>query len=102
MTTLCCTTHEQAVLAKPTNATGLQRTLKAILSTYGTLRNRLAIRHQQKIDRQAFESMLSLDDDLLQDIGVTRDAVRWAAALPLEENAAQALQNCSERHDYIR
>ena len=95
MTTLCCTTHEQAVLAESSNATGLQRILKTILSACGKLRHRLAIRHQQKIDRQAFESMLSLDDDLLKDIGVTRDAVRWAAALPLEENAAQALSNCN-------
>jgi uncharacterized protein YjiS (DUF1127 family) len=33
------------------------------------------------------------DDFLLADIGVTRDEVRWAAALPLNVNAALALED---------
>lgn len=61
-------------------------------AVYCRLLQRIAIRSQQKIDRQAFETMLGLDDALLNDIGVTRDAVRWAAQLPLKEDAAIALR----------
>lgn len=52
----------------------------------------VSTRHQQKIDRQAFETMLGLDDELLNDMGVTRDAVRWAVQLPLNQDAAVALR----------
>ncbi|MFK7861907.1 MAG: hypothetical protein AB8B64_24050 [Granulosicoccus sp.] len=56
------------------------------------LAHRYCVRRQQKIDRDAFLTMLSLDDSLLNDIGVTRSEVRWAANLPLSEDAAVALR----------
>jgi uncharacterized protein YjiS (DUF1127 family) len=34
----------------------------------------------------------NFDDYLLQDIGITRDEVQWAAGLPLTVNAAVALE----------
>ncbi len=107
MTTQRCTTREQPMVAETSNASGLlHRLLRAtgaaisVRGTYSKLCSRLAIRHQQRIDRQAFENMLSLDDDLLQDIGVTRDAVRWAAGLPLQEDAALALRDISRQHNH--
>lgn len=43
-------------------------------------------------DRQAFKNLLSKDDAILRDIGVTRAEVEQAAALPLSQNAAQELR----------
>ena len=34
----------------------------------------------------------NFDDYMLQDIGITRDEVQWAAGLPLTVNAALALE----------
>lgn len=45
----------------------------------------------QREARDAFRNTLRLDDHLLDDIGVTRDEVEWAARLPLDENASHAL-----------
>jgi uncharacterized protein YjiS (DUF1127 family) len=56
------------------------------------LQERHRIRRQQYIDRDAFLQMLKLDDELLDDIGVNREAVLWAARLPLSEDAARALR----------
>ena len=51
------------------------------------------LRKAQRIDRLAFQHVLYLDDQLLEDIGVTRDDVLWANKLPLTENAALELRN---------
>ncbi len=51
------------------------------------------LRKAQQIDRLAFQHVLYLDDQLLEDIGVTRDDVLWANKLPLKENAALELRN---------
>ena len=42
--------------------------------------------------RAAFLHMIHLDHRMLDDAGVTREEVLWAAALPIEINAALALQ----------
>ena len=42
--------------------------------------------------RAAFMHTVYLDDRLLDDMGVTREEVSWAASLPIEENAALALR----------
>ena len=56
-----------------------------------------ATRRIGKINRDAFLHLLKLDDELLDDIGVTRDSVRWAASLPLSEDAARALEETTIR-----
>lgn len=55
------------------------------------------IRRERKITRDAFLHLLSLDDQLLDDIGVTRESVNWAASLPLSTDAAEALEATSTR-----
>jgi len=51
------------------------------------------LRKAQRIDRLAFQHVLYLDDQLLEEIGVTRYDVLWANKLPLKENAALELRN---------
>lgn len=45
--------------------------------------------------RRAVARLEAYDDYMLSDIGVTRDDLRWAANLPLTENAALALEDRS-------
>lgn len=49
------------------------------------------LRKSQRDARDAFMRSLRLDDKILDDIGVTREEVEWAARLPLEVNASSAL-----------
>jgi|GEM_PF-2176343 len=42
--------------------------------------------------RAAFMHVAHLEDRMLDDMGVTREEVLWAASLPLEVNAALALE----------
>lgn len=42
--------------------------------------------------RRAVAALERYDDYILRDIGITRDEVRWAAQLPLSQNAALALE----------
>ena len=51
----------------------------------------LETRRQNRDRRAAFLNMLRLDDNILDDIGVTRAEVDAAARLPLHLNAADAL-----------
>lgn len=63
------------------------------------VKNRLQNFQQYKsnrIDRQAFQSLVRLDDRVLDDIGVTRGDVIWANNLPLAINAAQELNKISK------
>ena len=49
-------------------------------------------RRDLKEARAAFMHTVYLDDRMLDDAGVTRDEVLWAASLPFEVNAALALK----------
>ncbi|MCP4073053.1 MAG: DUF1127 domain-containing protein [Hyphomicrobiales bacterium] len=46
---------------------------------------------QNRVDRQAFSHLLTLDDHILKDIGLTRDDVVWASRLPVSVNASLEL-----------
>ncbi len=52
---------------------------------------RLAERRANKQRRAAFETLCHLDERTLEDIGVTREEVDWAAGLPLGTNASRAM-----------
>ncbi|WP_179954032.1 DUF1127 domain-containing protein [Denitrobaculum tricleocarpae] len=56
-------------------------------------RHNRARRRAQKLARDAFMATVRLDDRMLDDIGVTREEVQWAAGLPLAFNAARALHS---------
>ena len=62
-----------------------------------SIRNYVVRKHNQRIERQAFKSLLSLDDNLLKDIGVTRNDVVWASNLPLSESASDKLNEIARR-----
>ena len=53
---------------------------------------------EDRLRRDAFLNLLTLDDAILDDIGVTREAVNRAARLPLEINAARALRGLCMSH----
>ena len=55
------------------------------------LRGRFELYRRNKVRRAAFLNLLRLDDNILEDIGVTRAEVEDAARLPLRANASAAL-----------
>jgi uncharacterized protein YjiS (DUF1127 family) len=65
--------------------------LAAIRMLVLRLQNVLLSHHEDKIARRAFLNTFHLDDRMLDDIGVTREEVEWAANLPIRVNASQAL-----------
>lgn len=52
----------------------------------------LSVRRRWRLHR-----MQSLDDHMLDDIGVTRDELQWAIGLPFRVNAALALHERARR-----
>jgi len=52
---------------------------------------------QRRVDRDAFKTLISLDDKALKDIGVNREDVIWASKLPLSYNAALELENLKKK-----
>lgn len=75
----CMTRDNSAAVAQKPN----------LLSRIAT---RLKMRRQQRQDRAAFQHLLALDPGILKDIGVSRGDVVWANNLPIEVNAACALE----------
>jgi uncharacterized protein YjiS (DUF1127 family) len=71
--------------AKPTTIRAGVRTLVL------RLRQALFPSHEDKLARRAFLKTYCLDDRMLDDIGVTRGEVEWAAGLPLRVDAAASL-----------
>jgi len=53
---------------------------------------RFTTRMQQRKKRADFQHLLALDPRILRDIGVSRGDVVWANNLPIEVNAAKALE----------
>ena len=51
----------------------------------------LTTRHENRVTRRAFMNTFRLDDKMLDDIGITREELEWAASLPLRVNASHAL-----------
>ncbi len=58
----------------------------------------LEIRRQQVTNRLAFKNLLTLEANILQDIGVTREDVIWASKLPLSKNAALELDKIAKEN----
>ena len=79
-------------LAPSWSLTSMTTRLKGYLNTL----------QRRRESRDAFKHLLSLDDALLRDVGVTRADVEWAAQLPLSVNAARALQDCAAAHKRLK
>ena len=54
-------------------------------------------RRQQRIDRDAFLSLLGKEGWVYRDMGVSRANVEWAARLPLHVNAGRELEKLRAR-----
>lgn len=72
------------------------RLLSTLTAVLNTIRSWHQKRRNLKESRAAFMHMVYLDDQILDDVGVTSEEVRWAASLPLEENAALALREMAK------
>ena len=89
-------------ICNETMRTAKNQTVYAILASTGRqlfahLKAQIARRHRHNQRRLAFLQMLKLDDNILKDIGVSRDDVVWASKLSRDINAAQELNAIRER-----
>ena len=86
------TIHWTENFSKPATQTGGERLTGAARAVVSQVSQFLAKRRQQRIDRDAFRHLLTLDNEILDDIGVSRADVEWASSLPLTFNASQELE----------
>ena len=93
MHTVCNEEFRSGIKYQPRNAqtfvSAIEGYLKNLVSRIYTL---FAQRKQQHINRQAFTHLLSLDDYILDDIGVTRYDIVEASRLPMHVNASLKLE----------
>lgn len=54
--------------------------------------------HRRRLNRAAFRNLLTQEDWVFHDIGISRADAQWAAGLPLERNAAEELERLRARH----
>lgn len=97
-----CTSFDQELHVTPDQTGSLlvhKRTLTPIVTR---LKEHFVAFQKQRESRDAFKHLLSLDDNLLRDIGVSRADVEWAASLPYSTNAASALNECAEQHKRLK
>lgn len=86
--------NQQNVPAQTETAIGnpLPHSLLGILrEIFKKYRHSRQLRKSQRDARTAFLPILRMDDQMLEDIGITREEAQWAAGLPLEVNAAKAM-----------
>ncbi len=97
--------HQTTKIAQPGLPTPVFDQLYQLSKSVTTMvRSYFRIRRQQKIDRLAFDNMLSLSDEILRDIGVDREDVLQASRLPLSQSASKYLQKTAllNRQGYLR
>jgi uncharacterized protein YjiS (DUF1127 family) len=71
--------------------------LTAIRTLMFRARGAIVTYRENRTTRRAFMNTLRLDEKMLDDIGVTREEVEWAASLPLRVNASHALYTIARR-----
>ena len=74
-----------------------KRTPTWLVRFISTGKEYLVRKYNQRIDRQAFDNLLTLDDDLLKDIGVTRQDVIYASNQPRTTDASALLNEIARR-----
>ncbi|MEE9333427.1 MAG: DUF1127 domain-containing protein [Granulosicoccaceae bacterium] len=57
----------------------------------------LVKRRNRRLDRSAMKDLLSMDDNTLNDIGISRGDVQWASNLPLSVSATTELDFIARR-----
>jgi uncharacterized protein YjiS (DUF1127 family) len=99
MNTQCLDTRDIAIVAPgQAPATSVMTPFKSVIARMlNAVATYLERRKQYRTDRDAFDSMLDLSDDILDDIGITRDDIVWASTLPKSVNASKALED-ARRH----
>lgn len=99
MNTLCCNAEITRSEQRKQTAKAIRKTTFAgsLCSLVASTRHWIEKKYNQRINRQAFNYLLTLDDNLLKDIGVTRQDVQWASQLPLEEDAATKIEQIARR-----
>lgn len=94
MTNQICEPTSSLIIANEHSKSGLKALLEAGISfTVDTIRATLKNQRTFRTNRAAFRQMLKLEDNILQDIGVTRDDIVWASNLPISKNAALELNS---------
>ncbi len=67
----------------------IQAVVNSVRNFYSAVVNRMIRLREYNDRRRAFERLRSLDDHLLDDIGLNRDDVEWGLELPLWQDAAE-------------
>lgn len=97
-----CTSLDQELHANPDRMGSWIAPTWPVTTIAKSLKHYLDAVHRRRESRDAFKHLLSLDDALLRDVGVSRADVEWAAQLPLKVNAARALNDCAIAHKKLK
>ena len=101
MHTVCNEEYHSGIKYQPQNSqtfvSAIESYLKGWVVRVATV---YAQSKQHRVDRQAFSHLLSLEDHILDDIGITRDDIVLASRLPLNVNASLALKNIARANKY--
>ena len=93
MHTVCNEELHSGIKYQPQNSqtfvSAIESYLKSLVSRINAV---FTQRKQQRVDRQAFSHLLSLDDHILDDIGITRNDILIASRLPINVNASLELE----------
>ncbi len=93
MHTVCNEEFHPDIEYQPQNSQTLVSAIEQYLKRWASRINTVFVqRKQQRINRQAFNHLLALDDHILDDIGVTRNDIVEASQLPLDVNASLELE----------
>ena len=86
--------YTPAIISTPTE----KLIAKVPTGPMGWLRNWTVERRRQRLQREAFHTLLRVDADILEDVtGLRRDQIERAAQLPLHVDATKAIQMMREQ-----
>lgn len=70
----------------------IKKILRWTKSSLANQRHHSEIRAAQRLDRITIYRLMRLDNNILQDIGLNRNELRWASKLPNSRSAVNELQ----------
>lgn len=93
MHTVCNEEFHSGIKYQPQNSQTFVSAIENYLKSWATAINIVFTQRKlQRINRQAFSHLLSLDDHILDDIGITRNDILDASRLPVNVNASLELE----------